>query len=109
MPLRALVLAACVLALGGSAAASRLPNAPACPVFPASNAWNQRVDALPVAADSAAIVSSIGLDGHLHPDFGSGLWDGGPIGIPITVASRATPRSRVSFEYADESDKGPYP
>ena len=78
-------------------------------MFPASNPWNQRVDALPLAADSAAIVSSIGVDGHLHPDFGSGLWDGSPIGIPITLASRATPRSRVSFEYADESDKGPYP
>ncbi len=45
----------------------------------------------------------------MHADFGSGLWDGGPIGIPITVVGRKTPRSRVSFEYASESDKGPYP
>ena len=45
----------------------------------------------------------------LHADFGSGLWDGAPIGIPITVVGRRQARSRVSFDYADESDRGPYP
>ena len=78
-------------------------------MFPATNAWNQRVDTLPVASGSSATVSSIGANGHLHPDFGSGLWDGSPIGIPITVVGAATPRSSVSFDYADESDPGPYP
>ena len=100
-----------VLALGGSAHALRLPGAPSCPVFPASNPWNRRVDRLSVAEDSDAIVASIGLDDHVHADFGSGLWNGGPIGIPITVVSRQT-RTRgvpVRFEYADESDPGPYP
>jgi len=97
------------LACAGSASALRLPAAPKCPVFPATNAWNQRVDALPVAADSAQLVQSIGLTTGLHPDFGSGLWDGGPIGIPFDVVSKSTPRSRVRFGYADESDKGPYP
>jgi hypothetical protein len=110
MPVRLAALAACLLALSGaSAQALRLPSAPKCPVFPASNPWNQRVDTLPVAADSDAIVRSIGVDDHMHADFGSGLWDGGPIGIPITVVGRKTPRSRLSFEYASESDKGPYP
>ncbi len=101
-------VAAAVLACG-SAAALRLPAAPACPVFPRSNAWNQRVDRLPVAADSARLVASIGLDRPLHADFGSGLWDGGPIGIPFDVVTRATPRSRVSFTYAAESSRVPYP
>jgi len=102
--------AAALLALSaGSAQALRHPSAPMCPVFPASNVWNQRVDALPVAASSDEIVRSIGVDDHMHADFGSGLWDGGPIGIPITVVGRKTRRSRVSFEYASESDKGPYP
>jgi len=102
--------AAALLALSaGSAQALRHPSAPKCPVFPASNVWNQRVDALPVAASSDEIVRSIGVDDHMHADFGSGLWDGGPIGIPITVVGRKTRRSRVSFEYASESDKGPYP
>jgi hypothetical protein len=96
--------------LGGSAAqALRLPAAPRCPVFPKSNPWNRRVDRLPVAANSAAVIASIGADTGLHADFGSGLWEGAPIGIPFTVVGRHQPKSRVSFEYADESDRGPYP
>jgi hypothetical protein len=110
MRARLVAVALCVFALSGaSAQALRLPAAPTCPVFPTTSAWNQRVDKLPVASDSDAIVRSIGVDDHVHADFGSGLWDGGPIGIPITVVGKKTPRSRVSFEYASESDKGPYP
>ncbi len=106
---RLLLLGTIVLALGGAASASRLPQAPTCPVFPASNAWNQRVDRLPVAADSTRIVASIGLDDHLHANFGSGLYEGRPIGIPITVVRAGQKRTRVAFEYADESDRGRYP
>jgi len=80
-----------------------------CPLFPSSFATNQRVDTLPVAADSNAIVRSIGTDGAIHADFGSGLWDGGPIGIPYDVVGRGTRRSRVRFDYADESDRVRYP
>ena len=36
---------------------ARLPGAPHCRVFPATNPWNQRVDTLPVAADSKTIVA----------------------------------------------------
>jgi len=105
-----LLLCFCGLALGGSSAqALRMPSAPRCPVFPKSNAWNQRVDRLPVAANSGEIISSIGASGAVHADFGSGLWEGAPIGIPITVVGRNQPKTRVSFEYADESDRGPYP
>jgi hypothetical protein len=107
--LRFLALGGLVLTLAGGAAAGRVTGAPACPVFPASNPWNQRVDRLPVAPDSEAIVRSIGLDDHVHADFGSGLWEGRPIGIPVTVVSSATPRSPVAFEYADESDRVRYP
>jgi len=107
---RALALAAGALLIGvASAHALRVPAAPRCPVFPASNVWNRRVDRLPVAANSAQLVQSIGLDTSLHADFGSGLYDGRPIGIPFDVVSRSTPRSRVSFDYADESDKVRYP
>ena len=80
-----------------------------CPLFPSSWSTNQRVDTLPVAPDSAAIVRSIGLDGTLKADFGSGLWEGGPIGIPYDVVGRRTARARVRFEYADESDRVGYP
>jgi len=98
------------LALGGSTAkALRLPSAPHCSVFPKSSPWNQRIDSLPVAGNSAQIVNSIGAGTGLHADFGSGLWEGAPIGIPITVVGRKQPRTRVSFDYADESDRGPYP
>ena len=98
-----------VVALPGSAAALRLPSAPSCPVFPRSSPWNRRVDRLPVAANSATLIRSIGLDTGLHADFGSGTWDGGAIGIPFDVVSRKTPRAKVSFEYADESDRVGYP
>jgi hypothetical protein len=95
-----------VLALAGSAAPPRIAG---CPVFPADNPWNRRVDGLPAAKDSTAIISSIGADTRLHADFGSGLWAGSPIGIPYTMVTSKQPKARVSFDYADESDKGPYP
>ena len=109
--LTAVVPAAFAVALlaGSSAHALPLPTARHCPVFPANNAWNQRVDELPVAADSARLIASIGLDAPVHADFGSGKWDGGPIGIPFDVVSRKTHRSHVSFEYADESNRVRYP
>jgi hypothetical protein len=106
---RLAALALLALAVAGAATAGRLPGASNCPVFPATNPWHQRVDKLPVAASSKAIIGSIGTTGRLHPDFGSGLWDGSPIGIPITVVDGTTPRTSVSFDYADESDPGPYP
>ncbi|HZT15828.1 MAG TPA: hypothetical protein VFA19_07745 [Gaiellaceae bacterium] len=103
-------LAAVVSALAGAAQAGAPPQIAGCPVFPASNPWNQRVDTLPVAQDSAQLIASIGLDAPVHADFGSGLWDGHLIGIPyVVVHGRKTPKSRVRFDYADESDKGPYP
>jgi hypothetical protein len=105
----ALAAAGALLLGGASAQALRLPGAPRCPVFPPSNAWNQRVDTLPVAAGSAQTIQSMGAGIGLHADFGSGLWDGGPIGIPFDVVSKRTPRSRVTFDYADESDRVPYP
>jgi hypothetical protein len=80
-----------------------------CPLFGASFSTNQRVDHLPVAANSDAIVRSIGVGDHVHADFGSGRWEGSPIGIPYTVVSRHTRRSKVRFDYADESDRVRYP
>jgi hypothetical protein len=98
-----------VLVGGSSAQALRLPAAPRCTIFPKSNPWNQRVDRLPVAANSSEIITSIGAERGLKADFGSGLWEGAPIGIPITVVGRRQPKTRVSFEYADESDRVAYP
>lgn len=80
-----------------------------CVIFPGDNIWNRRVDDLPIAPNSDAYLQSIGLDEHVHADFGSGLWDGGPIGIPYVTVSGEQPGVAVSFDYADESDPGPYP
>jgi hypothetical protein len=107
---RLFALAAGALLLGGTSAhALRVPGAPKCTIFPATNAWNERVDTLPVAANSAQMIQSIGPGTGLHPDFGSGLYNGQPIGIPYDVVSKQTKRFRLKFHYADESDKGPYP
>jgi hypothetical protein len=100
---------AAVLATAVAGSAPRVPGAPSCPIFPPSNPWNRPVDRLPVAAGSEAIIASIGAGAGLHADFGSGLYEGRPIGIPFTVVSGRQPKVRVRFEYADESDKGPYP
>ena len=97
------------LGAGGPAAGRPLRGAGHCPLFPRDNPWNQRVDRLPAAGNSSAIVRSIGLDAYLHPDFGSGTYEGRPIGIPYTTVSRRQARVPVSFDYADESDHGPYP
>ena len=86
-----------------------LPGARSCPVFPPDNPWNQRVDRLPVARGSARIVASIGLGKPLHADFGSGLYNDEPIGIPYTTVSGRQRKVPVHFQYASESDRGPYP
>ncbi len=83
----------------------RLPNAPNCPIFPASNVWNRDISHLPVAADSSRMIAAIGLGRGLHPDFSNQ----GDYGIPFQVVNGKQKASTVSFEYADESDKGPYP
>lgn len=80
-----------------------------CPVFPADNVWNAAIDYLPVHPDSSAYISTIGANKIVHPDFGSGTWDGGPIGIPYTFVSGNQPKVTVTFDYSDESDPGPYP
>jgi hypothetical protein len=108
--LSSLAALAVLVAVGASAASAlRLPSAPRCPIFPRSNPWNQRVDRLSVAANSATLIRSIGLSGGLHADFGSGLWQGSRIGIPFDVVTRKTPRSRIAFEYSAESDHVGYP
>ncbi len=79
-------------------------------MFPADNVWNRRIDGLPVDASSQTYVNSISSTAGLHPDFGSGLWDGGPIGIPFTTVPGAQPFVPILFTlYGDESDPGPYP
>ncbi len=85
------------------------PTLAGCPLFPADNIWNWPVVDLPLHPLSTTYIQTIGETGHMHADFGSGLWNGGPIGIPFVVVPGTQPRVPVTFEYADESDPGPYP
>lgn len=81
-----------------------------CPVFPKDNFWNTRIDDLPIHPRSDAWIESIGRDQGFHMDFGSGEWDGGPIGIPYNIVNgSALEKFDLTFYYPDESDAGPYP
>lgn len=76
-----------------------------CPILPANNVWNTPVSTLPVDANSAAYISTIGSSRYLHPDFSSG---GG--GIPFTIVPGTQPLVSIVFgDGAAQSDPGPYP
>ncbi len=78
--------------------------------FPDDDPWNQDISKKEVDPNSDRILAYIGLGGHLHPDFGSGMWGGGIIGIPYIVVPGDQPRVTIEYQaYGDESDPGPYP
>jgi hypothetical protein len=107
-PLALILLAACSASESALTDPSATADTAASPalgsrrVFPADNPWNADISSLPVDPSSATLIASCGLR-NLHPDFGS------VYGIPYVLANSATPRRPVSFDYADESDPGPYP
>ena len=91
-------------------AATPVPAAPSCPVFPADNVWNTDISALPVDAHSAAWMASMhSATTNLHPDFGPSGDPANPYGMPYTVVSPSHPLVTPSFLYGTESDPGPYP
>lgn len=78
--------------------------------FPAGHAFNTDISKVAVDPASASILKNIGLTANLRPDFGSGSWDGGPIGIPYVVVSGTQAKVSIRFTaYGNESDPGPYP
>lgn len=93
----------------GPGIAESTPSIGGVPVYPADDVWNVPVDQLPVDPHSAAYIQKIGSTAYLHPDFGAGLYDGSLMGIPYNIVSDSTPKKTVTFDYADESDPGPYP
>ena len=80
-----------------------------CQLFPNDNIWNTPIDQLKTDANSTLYVQTIGESKVVHADFGSGLWNSGPIGIPYVIVNGSQPKVKITFEYADESDPGPYP
>jgi hypothetical protein len=78
-----------------------------CEIFPGDNWWNVDISSAPVDQNSDNYVSFIddnGGDGPLHADFDS-IGDG----IPYQLVDSSVTKVPVTFNYADESDKGPYP
>ena len=79
-----------------------------CSTLPANNIWNTAVDTLPVLSNSSSMVNTIGASVGFHADFGSGTWNGGPIGIPFITVPGTQTKYPATFLYDDESDLGPY-
>jgi hypothetical protein len=78
--------------------------------FTADNAWNQNIASAPVDPNSAAIINFIGANDPVHPDFGSGEYNGSSIGIPYVVVDSQQAPVAINFTaYGDESDPGPMP
>ena len=104
----AITTGASALAQAQSAAGAKKtgPHEYSCPIFPANNPLNQDIEHAPVDSNSAAYIASIGLAGHLHPDFGTNP----SYGIPYTVVGPQQPKVPIRFtEYGEESNPGPYP
>lgn len=81
-----------------------------CPVFPSNNVWNTPVTGLPVNPHSATWLASMNSSStNLHPDFGPSGDPTNPYGIAWQIAPASTPMVAVTFLYASESDRGPYP
>jgi len=77
-------------------------------VFPADNPWNTDISGAAVDPASSTLLAGIGLTAGLHPDFGT-VWAGAPNGIPYVLVPGTQPLVPITFDYADESDPGPYP
>jgi hypothetical protein len=78
--------------------------------FPADSLWNKDVSSAPVDPNSTALINFIGASVTIHPDFGSGLYQGSSIGIPYVVVDSTQPFVPINFTaYGDESDPGPMP
>lgn len=98
-----------LLATASVAFALRCPDLGGIALFPADNYWHWDVTKLPVHANSANLVASVGNSTGLHPDFGT-EYEGAPMGIPYIVVDKSQPKIPVTFiDYEDESDAGPYP
>jgi len=81
-----------------------------CPAFPADNVWNTPITTLPVDANSAAWLASMSsATTYLHPDYGPSGNPGAPYGIPWVVVRKNTVFTHVTFQYASESNRRPYP
>jgi len=95
--------------LAGGPGSSEPANLAGCPMFPSDNVWNTDISKLPIDPHSNAWLKSMNAySTKLHPDFGPDS-GGYPYGIPYTVVTSSHPKVAIHFQYASESNKGPYP
>lgn len=94
---------------GGTICTATKAAAESIQVFPIDNPWNKDISAEPVDPYNLQIIAAISSN-IIKADFGSGLWNGAPIGIPYIVVCSNQPKIAINFtDYGDESDSGPYP
>jgi len=85
------------------------PAAENITIFPADNPWNKDISASAIDPYTTQIIAGFASN-VIKADFGSGLWENAPIGIPYVVVCGNQPKIPVTFtDYGDESDAGPYP
>src|SRR5438067_1540507 len=106
--MNARIIAAALVLLRVLTASAQPPVVGKCAVLPADSIWNTPVDQLPVSGNSSTWVATIGSTKTIHADFGSGLYNGGPIGIPYITVRGTQTKYPASFTYAGESEPGPY-
>lgn len=79
-------------------------------ILPKNHLLNTDISAMPIDPNSQIILQNIGQDIGLFADFGSGEWDGSPIGIPYIVVGKNQHLFEINYtDYGDESDQGPFP
>lgn len=90
-----------------SSGARQIENS-GCTLFPDDNPWATRISSAPVHPNSDRYIAYILASGgnrFLHADFGENQ----SYGIPYVVVPADQPTVPVTFDYASESDAGPYP
>ena len=94
-----------VVSVGGP-----VPTIGGCPIFPADNPWNTRIDdpaKFPVHPQWSTYQAKMNLTTHVHPDWGD--WSTDHYGIPWQTVPSTQARVPMTFDYAGQSDPGPYP
>jgi hypothetical protein len=84
-------------------------------IFPTTNWWNLNIAGAPLDPYNDQIISNLsGI--KLWADFGSGTWNGAPIGIPFNVVCGSQAKVAIKYRanamdgnYGSESDNVPMP
>jgi len=94
----------------GATGTGDVPVLGGCALFPPDNPWNTRIDdpqKFPVNPNWSTYQTTMNVTAHLHPDWGD--WSTDHYGIPWQVVPASQPGVPMTFQYASESDPGPYP